>query len=341
MTKFRKEHTDKLLALYYSGKLDEEAKEIVQGWLFSDDNRKAKDANILRLFEKIVREKRRPDDYTLRSLAVLHEELGFTDREIRSLVSPSRRISFRLMVSAAVAAAVILAGIFILPELFTTRVDRVEIAEVTVVSTPDSNRNVTLPDGSVVKLKGATTIAYADNFKENRKLRIDGEAYFIVARDEEHPFTVESSDVTVSVLGTEFNMKAFEADAYAEVVLTTGKIKVSSDAASVTLKPSERATIDKRRHTIDLDEIGEGELLRLRGINLILDDVSLDDAFRLIGEYYQIKMKVSTTLPDINGILVKLDDDATLKDVLFLLQAMNPVFDYQIDENIVTITKRK
>lgn len=341
MTKFRKKNTDKLLELYYSGLLDEESNKIVQGWLFSDDNRKAKDANIARLFEKIMKEKRKPDDYTLQSLAAIQEELGFTDRRLRPATVPlTRRRSFNFAMGAAVAAA-IMVGVFILPDLFRSSPEQATVAEVTVTSEPNTAKDITLPDGSTVKLKGATTIAHADNFAENRRVRIDGEAYFIVARDEKHPFTVESSDVMVTVLGTEFNMKAFESDAYAEVILTTGEVKVTSGDANVTLQPFERAIIDKDRHTIDLDDIGEGELLRLRGINLSLDDVTLDEAFRLIGGYYQVTMKVSTNIPDIDGILVNLDDDATLNQTLFLLQAVNPVFDYQIDDNVVTITKRK
>lgn len=341
MTKFRKENTDKLLELYYSGKLDEESREIVQGWLFSDDNRKAKDANIAMLFERIMKEKRKPDDYTLQSLAAMQEELGFADRKIRPTTIPLvRRRSFAFISGVAVAAVIAL-GVFVLPDLFRTTPDQVNIANVTITSEPDSAKDIMLPDGSTVKLKGATTIAHADNFAENRRVTIDGEAYFIVTRDEEHPFTVESTDVMVTVLGTEFNIKAFESDTHAEVILTTGEVRVTSGNASVTLRPAEKAVIDRSRHVIDLDEIGEGELLRLRGINLSLDDVTLDEAFRLIGGYYDVTMKVSTNIPHINGILVSLDDDATLNEALFLLQAVNPVFDYSIEDNMVTITKRK
>lgn len=345
MTKFRKENTDKLLELYYSGKLDDESKEIVQGWLFSDDNRKAKDANIALLFEKIMKEKRKPDDYTYRSLAVLQEELGFTDRRIKPSVIPLvQRRSLAFFYGVAVVAAIML-GVFIFPKEFKTMPDRmpeqVPVAEITVSAEVETTKDIILPDGSSVKLKGATTITLAENFAENRRVKIDGEAYFIVARDEVHPFIVEGSDVMVTVLGTEFNIRAFESDSYAEVVLTTGKLKVCSGDASVTLNLSERAIINKARHQIDLQEIGEGELLRLRGINLSLNDVTLDEAFRMIGGYFNVTMKVSTNVPDVDGIMINLHDDATLNETLFLLRAVNPVFDYHIEGSEVTIIKVK
>lgn len=339
--KLSKKNVDKILELYYSGKLDDESREIVQGWLSSDDNHKGKDANIDMLFEKIVKKQRKPDKYTLESLAIIQEELGFTNRTTRPAVIPlRRRKSFGPLVGAAIAAAVFIAGIFILPEIMTTTSEPGTFAGVTITAEPDVPQEITLPDGSIIKMKGATTIAHADNFAVNRRVKIDGEAYFIVARDEQHPFTVESNDVEVTVLGTEFYMNAFESSAYAEVVLATGKIKVSSGEASVTLLPSEKATIDKTRHIIHQDEISEGELLRFRGINLSLEDVSLNEAFRLIGGYYQVTMKVSEHISNIDGIVVKLDDDATLDETLFFLQAVNPIFDYKIEDNMVTITKR-
>lgn len=222
-----------------------------------------------------------------------------------------------------------------------TTSEQVPLAEVRITSEAKTTKDITLPDGSTVKLKGATTIAHAENFAKNRRVKIDGEAYFTVTRDEAHPFTVESNGVTVTVLGTEFNMKAFEADTHAEVVLTTGKVEVTSGDASVTLNPSEMATIDKARQLIDVQDIGEGELLRVRGVSLSLNDVTLDEAFRLIGGYFSVSMKVSENIPDIDGILVNLGDDATLDETLFLLRAVNPVFDYHIEGSEVTIMKVK
>lgn len=342
MAKVRKENTDRLLELYYSGRLDDESKEIVQGWLSDSGNRESKEANMAMMFEKIVNGNRKPDEYTRRSLAVIQEELGFTERTSgRSRIPLTKRISFRLTAAAATAAAAVLIGLFILPDRTGTPVPD-EFAKTTVItSEQDTTENIVLPDGSVIRPKEATIIAYADNFAENRKVRIDGEAYFIVAHDPEHPFTVEGADVVVTVIGTEFNMKAYESDNYAEVILTTGKIAVVSGDARITLDPAEKATVDRRRHMIERDEIMRGELLRLRGLNLTLEDVSLDEAFRQIGAYYGATINLITNVPDMDGIIVKLDGSASLHEALILLQAVNPVFNYRIDGDTVTITGRQ
>lgn len=250
---------DKLFGLYYSGRLDDETKEIVQGWLLGDENQEAKDASIAMLFEKTMNSNHKPDEYTRRTLAAMQKELGFTGRKTRSFSAPvAQRKSFRYMLGGMVgAAAVVLAGLFILPS------PQPATREVTMTAESGSGK-VVLPDGSTLTLKGATTITLAENFTQNRQVRIDGEAFFSVVQDEQHPFTVESDDIIVTVLGTEFYMKAYEADTHAEVVLETGEIIVSSGDVNYTCKPYEKATIDKSKHTIDVNEIEESELLKLK-----------------------------------------------------------------------------
>lgn len=341
MTDFRKKHTDRLLELYYSGKLDDESKEVVQGWLFSADSVKAKDDNIARLFERIMSEKRDVDDYTRQSLAAIQKELGFTGLTARRPVVPlvRRRLLARVAAVVAVSAA-ILAGVMVLPTLWNEP-QQSEIAQVTVTAESGPVKEITLPDGSTVRLREETTIAYAEDFAANRRVSMDGEAYFIVVRDEAHPFTVESGGVKVAVLGTEFNMKAFEADDFVEVVLTTGRIEVTSGDEAVTLSPLEKATIYRNRNIIETVRIAEGQAMRLRG-NLSLDGVMLADAFRLIGDYYGVSIVVSDSVPAVDGIVVKLGDAMSLDETLHVLRAVNPVFDYSIgDEGNVVVTKRK
>ena len=63
-----------------------------------------------------------------------------------------------------------------------------------------------LPDGSTVFLASNTSLEYHSDFKNTRDIKLDGEAFFDVARDEGHPFKIETQYGNVKVLGTSFNV---------------------------------------------------------------------------------------------------------------------------------------
>ena len=104
--------------------------------------------------------------------------------------------------------------------------------------------NVTLPDGSNIWLNAQTTIQYPVSFnKENRQVKLDGEAYFDVAKDSKRPFIVNTKECSVEVLGTKFNIDAYSSRDKFETVLMEGSVKVSmldDPTQAVSLKPNNK-----------------------------------------------------------------------------------------------------
>ncbi|NJK94924.1 MAG: DUF4974 domain-containing protein [Bacteroidales bacterium] len=87
---------------------------------------------------------------------------------------------------------------------------------------------INLPDGSKVWLNGETTIRYPNDFTEgNRTVKLSGEAYFEVARDENNPFVINSGDITTTVLGTSFNLS--ESNGNVTVTVASGKVMVTNE----------------------------------------------------------------------------------------------------------------
>ena len=353
-----KEQVERLIDLLVSGaELPEDFLESLQAWLIDGDKEEIKNAVLKASFDQKILSsgshkyalemwpelaKRLGMDPVLaeKALSQSIEMNGSDSSPERPLNMQNKRRPLRRLVSgvAAAAAVALIAGTFFFVRQY--RESSHAIAQHTLSTVGADTTTVVLPDGSKVKMNKNTTLSYAGNFTEQRAIKIDGEAFFMVARDERHPFTVESGDVRVTVLGTEFYMRAFEADDLAEVVLATGKVKVSSGGNSVTLSPLEKATIYKTTNLITTAEVGKGELLRKRGNNLVLDGVSLDEAFRMVGEFFNVEVTVSPGIRMVDGVVVNLDYDASVSDALYFLQAINPVFDYEVDGNRVTITKR-
>ncbi len=103
---------------------------------------------------------------------------------------------------------------------------------------------VVLPDGSEVVLNAESTIEFPTAFQSGKRLvKLKGEAYFKVVRNDDAPFIVTSDQLSVRVLGTEFNMKSYASEV-AHVALVKGKVEVMRPDATVcdaTLNPGQEA----------------------------------------------------------------------------------------------------
>jgi len=99
----------------------------------------------------------------------------------------------------------------------------------TTQTAPGHQVDLTLPDGSVVKLNSDTKLEYPPIFSgKERRVKLDGEALFEVARNEKSPFIVETFASEVEVLGTKFNVLADEQKARFETTLINGSVKVTN-----------------------------------------------------------------------------------------------------------------
>lgn len=104
--------------------------------------------------------------------------------------------------------------------------------------------NITLPDGSNIWLNAQTTIQYPISFNKcERVIKLDGEAYFEVAKDAKRPFIVNTKECSVEVLGTKFNVDAYSSRDKFETVLMEGAVKVSmlnNPSETISLKPNNK-----------------------------------------------------------------------------------------------------
>ena len=115
---------------------------------------------------------------------------------------------------------------------------------------PGSKSKVTLPDGSLVWLNSGSKLSYVSNFSGKlREVYLNGEAYFEVTKNPARPFVVHTSGIDIKVLGTEFNVKAFDVEPTIEATLIKGSIEVSKKddihGNTVLLKPHEKLVYKK------------------------------------------------------------------------------------------------
>ena len=111
--------------------------------------------------------------------------------------------------------------------------------------------NLTLPDSSRIWLNSDSKLTYYSNYNNtNRLIKLDGEAYFEVTHNPDKKFVVECNNMQVTVLGTAFNVKAYDEDSIISTVLVRGKVDVAILNKTLTMNPKERIVFDKSKSNI-------------------------------------------------------------------------------------------
>lgn len=131
-----------------------------------------------------------------------------------------------------------------------------------LLSTPRGGKyKIELSDGTKVWLNAATTLKYPAAFTGGeRRVELSGEAYFEVAKNAKLPFRVVSSQQTIEVVGTHFNINAYAGEELIQSTLLEGSIKVSAAGESALLKPGQQSAVDhtnsiQLNYNVDTDEV--------------------------------------------------------------------------------------
>lgn len=135
------------------------------------------------------------------------------------------------------------------------------ISQYVTLTTPVGGQyRVTLSDGSKVWLNAASTLRYPIRFTaKERKVEVSGEAYFEVAHDKAAPFSVNTQGQTIEVLGTHFNVSAYQDEPITKTTLLEGSVRITTQDRSEYLVPGQQAQLTSQHLTIidevDIDEV--------------------------------------------------------------------------------------
>lgn len=152
------------------------------------------------------------------------------------------------------------------------------------LSTPRGmDYKVILADGSEVWLNAESKIEFPANFQGNeRRVQLQGEAYFKVTRNEKSPFIVSTDQMEVRVLGTEFNLKSYANEA-AHVTLVKGSVEVGDKR----LTPGQDAWYDKEGN-IQVAEVDVYDIVQWKDGFFYFNDKSLVTVLRELGRWYNL-----------------------------------------------------
>lgn len=248
--------------------------------------------------------------------------------------SPSRKAFGSWKVAASLTLLVGM-GFLVMKFLEPGPVQPVETRFLTFENAKGMIKKVRLPDGSMVSLFHDSKIQAAENFSENRLIRLSGEAFFEVERDTLHPFRVQSGSLTTEVLGTSFLVKNPGGNQTETVAVKTGLVKVSDASDSVfMLTPNLRLDYSMNNGAVS-SLSGDDPIFSWTRDILAFDKTGMSEMVTTLENWYGVTISHNLTLHntcEISGTYQK----QSLEHLLQLIQYSIPVT-YQIHGKNVTL----
>lgn len=202
--------------------------------------------------------------------------------------------------------------------------------------------NITLSDGTRVKLNAGTSLTYPEHFAKTgaRQVTLIGEAHFEVTRKTEQPFIVHTEDYQVEVLGTIFNVNTYHNDNSSHIVLVSGAVKLRSNenaSISTTLKPNDKAVWIHEAQRFDVQTIDSSIYTAWTRGDLAFDNASFEFITKKLERSFNVSIQNNNTdlsQQTFSGTLkIK---NSNIQTILDLLKLDTP-FIYEINENRIVI----
>lgn len=298
----------------------------------------------------------------------IHEKAGIKEPLVQG---KKRRIMRRVLQYAAVFVMAFFSAWLLKPQ------EPQQQAELTVkkvnylkIKVPyGSKSTIELPDSSRVVLNSGSSLEYPDQFGEtDRTVYLHGEAYFDVARNKHKPFYVRTDDVTIKVLGTQFNVKSYPEEDIMETVLVSGSVEIlpnhqvfdqrNKECKKIMLKPNEKAVFIRDELSLkealparsDLKPIMKATIAEQKSEKTETDIAWKSDILILSNEPFN---EIVKKLERWYNVQITLEDKAlgsirfsarfhgeSISDVLHALSYTQP-FRYEINKNYIIIDNGK
>ncbi|WP_394907470.1 FecR family protein [uncultured Mesonia sp.] len=191
--------------------------------------------------------------------------------------------SNRVVIASAMVAILIL--IFMLPH-FLIKTNTNQITE------KGEKKVFILPDGSEIHLNSASQLSYTKDFKNKRRIQFNGQAFFSIAQDSLKPFTIETGEAQIRVLGTSFDVNTYHNERLV-VEVTEGSVEVEKGGASIVLEAQDRLVWEQStwrcERVVNTDE-------NWRQHWLIIKNQKLSSAIKQIEIWYNTRIELGKNL---------------------------------------------
>lgn len=205
----------------------------------------------------------------------------------------------------------------------------------TIITPRGGQYEVLLPDSSRVWLNAGSLLKFPSSFKgsKTRTIALTGEAYFEVAHHPEQPFNVITGKQTVRVLGTHFNITAYQGDDNISTTLLQGSVAINTNGNTTLLKPGEQASFSPT--ALKVREVNAENVIAWKKGKFSFEDENISDIMARIARWYDVEIIYDGQLAHKNfsGSISRF---SKISQVLDLLESTNTVH-FKIEGRRVTV----
>ena len=289
-------------------------------------------------FNAFIENKRNlPDEGQVFEAGNLIKEVELIDVD-SAFLDIQKRISAKNTIFRIYTAVSHYAAILILPLLFVSiwallnkNLESTQEFAMQEITCPKGMRSqVTLPDGSQVWLNAKSTIKYSIPFvRENRNIELIGQAFLHVAKNEDSPFFVQSGNVKVNVIGTQFDFKSYPADNTVEVALKEGKINLNllsegNEATKTEMKPGDHFVFDKTTKKAVVSNKDIDNYIGWKDNKLIFDETPMLEMKKKLERWYGVDIEIADRTLERYKFTTTFENKS-LSQVLELLEMSSPI----------------
>ncbi len=256
-----------LISKYLSGNTNAEEVQQLEAWVMESSKNKAifKDSKKAWILSGIKEEKQTVDieENWVKTSAQIFKE--------PKVVQLNSSVNRRKWLSIA-------AGIALLAVVSFLLFQNTRSSGATFVQTQLESNTFDLSDGSEITLNQSSSLKYELDKETNaRKVKLDGDAFFDVARDEKRPFIIETQNVEIEVLGTSFYIDSRPDQSQIQVIVTSGKVEVRSGNAKTILVANEKAIFQKDSKELIKETNEDKNFLSFKSQTLLFENARLEE----------------------------------------------------------------
>ena len=215
------------------------------------------------------------------------------------------------------------------------------------ISTPRGGQyQIILPDGSTVWLNAASSIRFPTAFiGTKRSVELNGEAYFEVTKNTAMPFTVHVNSPTtggdggmdVQVLGTHFNVMAYNEEDALRTTLLEGAVRVTKGAAVGLLKPGKQAKLDKNAGSIKILDVDVDEAIAWKNGLFLFNNDDIRTIMRQISRWYDVDISFEGDTLKGRNFTGQISRNNNVSQVLKMLELTKEVHFKMTGKNIIVL----
>lgn len=321
-----KSNFEKIVKNFISFDYSKRTTNLFYRWMISDHSATEKDVIFRKLWSKT---KNKTDKNTEESFRQVLNKIGVQP-------APIIRIN-RLPIWRYTAAAVFIICLSVTGTLWFTEkhIENDAVAMVEHYVKNGKREVVTLPDGSIIHLNSGSHIFYPENLEgKTRTVYLLGEADFKVTKNPQKPFIVKSADMSITALGTEFNVKAYPEEDLLTATLLEGKVRVNcNDTTNYILTPGQQVVYTKSTLKSVLLETDVEDVTAWQRGEIVLNKATINEVIQTLERHYNITFQTSKKKINQDRYSFVFKENANIKEVLEVMQTVIGEFDYHLKEN--------